>query len=138
MNFAYVDSSVWINRLEGLADYQVLVHDCLASLRMDGWELCVSEAIFLEVLVKPYRHHRKDLITMYRNSFDCAYFLKNFGGLFEAALHIAQSENLKALDAIHVAFAIEYGCELFITTDPDFRFLKSLPVRWIDLSRESP
>lgn len=46
---------------------------------------------------------------------------------------IAQGENLKAMDAIHVAIAIQHGCKRFVSTDPHFKNLKIIPSIWIPL-----
>jgi hypothetical protein len=47
---------------------------------------------------------------------------------------IAQDENLKTMDAIHVAIAVQHGCKRFVSTDTHFKNLKIMPVTWIDLS----
>ncbi len=138
MPFGYVDSSVWITYMEGKPAYQRVVDSELTLLERKGWQLCLSDLVILEVLIKPQNENRVQLVDSYKGVFSKGVLLPTFQAVFERSHSLAQENGLKALDAIHVAFAIEYGCELFITTDPDFRFLKSLPVRWIDLSRESP
>ncbi len=133
--FAYVDTSIWIAYVEGLPPYQAMIEMQLEKLRQDGWDFCISQAVMMEILYKPYRENDHALVSVYHNLFAKTKLLPNFLNLLEDGLKIIQFEKLKALDAIHVAFAAKYKCELFVTTDPDFRPLKSLPLYWIDLSQ---
>ena len=55
MKHAYVDACVWITLVEGLDDYRPAVRSALGSLAQDGWALCTSDAVWLEVLVRPLR-----------------------------------------------------------------------------------
>lgn len=50
---------------------------------------------------------------------------------------ITQTENLKGMDAIHVAFADRYHCKCFISSDPHFRKLKVVPPIWVNLEENS-
>lgn len=53
--------------------------------------------------------------------------------MFTDALSIAESERIKAMDAVHIAIANHYGCGRFVTTDPRFVSLSLLTPLWIDL-----
>ena len=138
MKLAYVDSSVWITRIEGLPAYQSLVHDYLRAIKANGWQLCISDAVLLEVLAKPRQENRQDLITFYSQFFQRLHRLVTFEEVFRNALIVAEADRLKGLDALHVAFAAKYNCGCSVTTDPDFKTLKSLPLHWIDLSESTP
>ncbi|RJP20735.1 MAG: PIN domain-containing protein [Candidatus Omnitrophota bacterium] len=63
--------------------------------------------------------------------------MPNYRGVFKDALTIAAKEKLRAIDAVHVAFAAHYHCERFVTTDVHFKNLSALPVFLIDLSSVS-
>lgn len=138
MKLAYVDSSVWIVRAEGFPLYQSLVTQRLHDLLNDEWQFCYSGAVLLEVLAKPKQAKQYYLITSYQNFFQRIHRLNTFEDLFQKALLISESNKLKGMDAVHAAFAIEYDCELFITTDPDFQSLNDLSLNFIDLSNTSP
>lgn len=133
MKRAYLDSSIWIARTEGLPVYREFVRKELMSLTENDWQFCFSDVVILEVLIKPQRQNQEDLLDIYKEAFMEATRLCTFDSVFQNALVYAQRDGLKALDAIHVAFAVNYECGLFVTTDPDFRSLKSLPLHWIDL-----
>jgi len=135
---AYVDSSVWITRFEGIPVYYQKVKDTLLNFENEGWYFCYSDLVLLEVLLKPFKENQEFLLESYKRAFETSLFLPNYDELLKQALLIAKSDNLKSIDAIHVAFAVEYNCELFVTTDPHFRTLQSLPLHIIDLSHVSP
>ncbi|MFQ5639076.1 MAG: hypothetical protein ACE5IR_13925 [bacterium] len=50
---------------------------------------------------------------------------------------IAKTENLKGLDAVHVAIAERNRCKLFVSTDPHFRNLKTVRPFWINLKEKN-
>jgi predicted nucleic acid-binding protein len=128
MKLAYLDSSVWITRVEGLPIYREIISDALDKLRAERWLFCTSDATLLEVLPKPYRDKCHSIITVYNKLFEQARILKSFPNVFEDALIIAQNENLKAMDAIHVSIAFHHGCKRFVSTDSHFnRIYATLP-----------
>ncbi|MCP4701344.1 MAG: hypothetical protein GY862_31490 [Gammaproteobacteria bacterium] len=47
MKLAYVDSSVWITRFEGLPDYQQKIGKHMMELAAKGWNFAASEAVSL-------------------------------------------------------------------------------------------
>lgn len=138
MQIAYLDSSVWIVRLEGSPIYRQRVKRELLALEQNGWKFGLSDAVVLETLLKPHHQQQNVLIDYYNQVFQESMFFPIFDDVFKNALEIAQRDNLKAMDAIHVAFAVAYDCQLFITTDPDFRNLTSMPLHLIDLSQAAP
>jgi len=138
MKLVYVDSSVWIAYVEGYHSYQALVEEELHALIQAGSKLCLSDAVFLEVLNKPHQEKQQELLTSYHYVFKHIHRLNTYEDIFRDALQVGETDHLKGLDAVHVAFAVKYACELFITTDPDFRTLKSLPLLLIDLSSAAP
>ncbi len=127
MQIAYVDSAVWIAQSEGTEAYQQIIDKKLTSLENEGWLFAFFDLVTLEVLLKPNRQKQKDLIDSYAEAFAQALQLTSFEDVFKNASGIAQTDNLKAMDAIHVRIAVKHQCELFITTDPDFLNLKSPP-----------
>jgi predicted nucleic acid-binding protein len=135
MNLAYVDSSVWIVRFEGLPLYKKIVNDWLTRLGKDGWMLCISEAVILEIMPKPYRNNDISVIDAYNEVFEQTKILKSFPNVFKDALKISQTENLKAMDSVHLAIAKHHACERFVSTDPHFKNLKAISPMWIDLNK---
>lgn len=132
---AYIDSSVWITRFEGIAFYQDKIENSLHILEQEGWVLCISEVVLLEALFKPYHKNQKPLITLYNRIFAQMMILSNYDNIFRDALSIAIEENLRGIDSVHIALALHYGCEKFVTTDNHFKKLRILPPLWINLNQ---
>lgn len=130
----YIDSSIWITYVEGLPAYQNNVEKHLEKLKKDGCRFCMSQAVILETLSKPYRKNNQALVSVYTELFQNSKILPNYLNLFSDCMEIMRTETLKAMDSIHIAFAVHYDCELFVTTDLDFRNVKSISIRWIELS----
>ena len=105
MKLAYVDACVWITLIEGLDEYRPPVRAALASLANDGWELCTSDAVHLEVLFRPLRLKQERLCGIYRTLLDETRSLAIPQTVFADALSMATSEGLKAMDAVHYAIA---------------------------------
>lgn len=125
MRLAYVDSCIWITLIEGVESYRPPIQNALASLAHEGWELCTSDAVRLEVLVRPQRLGDNNLVDIYEALLDAARTLPVRPAVFKDALVTATREGLKAMDSVHVAIAAQHGCERFVTTDPHFQDLTS-------------
>jgi hypothetical protein len=65
-------------------------------------------------------------------------YLKSYPNIFTEALQVAHIENLKGLDAVHLALASHHRCTLFVSSDPHFRDLTTITPYWIDLSQHVP
>lgn len=133
MNLAYIDACVWITLVEGLDNYRPAVRSALSSLAQDGWDLCTSDAVRLEVLVRPLRLKQERIAGFYRALLDTNRILSIPETVFADALSITTRESLKAMDAVHVAIAGHHGCGRFVTTDPHFRSLETVTPEWIQL-----
>jgi predicted nucleic acid-binding protein len=133
MKLAYIDACVWITLVEGLDRYRPPVRLALASLARDGWELCTSDAVTLEVLVRPLWLKQERVSGLYRALLGTNRFLNIPEAVFADALSITTCEGLKAMDAVHVAIAAHHECGRFVTTDPHFRSLKTVTPLWIEL-----
>lgn len=133
MKLAYIDSCIWIARVEGLVRYKQIIDKKLNDLAEEGWIFCASELVTLEILTKPLKENNDNLAQIYRKLFEKVRILKNYSNIFKDALLISQTENLKGMDSIHVAFADHYKCKRFVSSDPHFADLKIIPALWIDL-----
>lgn len=136
MKRAYVDSSVWITRFEGLALYREAIDSELKRLAELGWSFVVSEAVAMEVLLKPYRSNDQLLLEVYQEVFSgCGGLLPAYPEIFSEALDVARLEGLKSMDAAHVALALHHQCECVVSADKHFKDLNVLPTVWIELPR---
>ena len=99
MKLAYVDACVWITLVEGL-DHRPPIRATLASLAEDGWEFCASDAVRLEVLIRPQRLKQDRLIDLYLGLLDTSRTLSIPPIVFADALTVASVDGLKAMDAM--------------------------------------
>jgi predicted nucleic acid-binding protein len=133
MKQAYIDSCVWITAIEGLSDYQERIDQALRQLTEQGWKFCTSDVVLFELLLKPMKTGQADLIKRYYLLFEKMKHLSSYPNLFTEALHIAHLENLKGMDAVHLAIAAHHHCMLFVSTDPHLRSLVTITPCWINL-----
>lgn len=131
---AYVDSSVWIERIEGMEKYHNIIDEVWQDMIQEGWQFCISEPVILEVMCRPLWNNDQPAIEAYNHAFSQAYMLPYFEGIFQSALSIIRLEQIKSLDAIHLAYASHYQCDRFITTDTHFKSVTTVPIHFIDLA----
>lgn len=136
MKLAYVDSSIWITRIEGLPIYRNIINDCLNQLTNEKLVLCCSPVVMLEIFPKLYKDKNNTLIEIYNKLFEQTHQLKSFPNVFEQAMMITHTENLKSMDAIHVAIAIHHGCQCLVSTDSHFKNLTKIRPSWINLKKK--
>jgi predicted nucleic acid-binding protein len=95
----------------------------------------VSTIILPEILAKPLKESDAELVAAYRSMFD------NTQGIIlrpvsaAIAYHAANLRaryNLKTPDALHIATAIEAGCQAFLTNDLDLRRVNDIQVLALD------
>lgn len=122
---AYVDASVWIARVEGEPYYKNIVEEKMDELTQKGWLFCISKAVMMEVFHKPYRNHNPELVSLYNEIFGNTKVLPGYSQMLEDGFNVMKIENLKAMDSIHVALALHYNCEGFVSTDTDFQNLRN-------------
>lgn len=138
MKLAYIDSCIYIARVEGISAYKTVITEHLQKLAQDGWVTCISKLVELEILFKPFKDEQHLLIQQYRQLFDALNVVNNYPELFEDAQQIIQRETLRVIDALHVAIARHHNCLLFVSSDPHFRDLTTITPYWIDLSQYAP
>jgi len=133
MKQAYIDSCVWITAIEGFPEYQSKIDQTLRHLTEDGWKFCTSDVVLFELLLKPMKDSQPDVIERYRALCAKMKRLKSFPNVFTEALNIAHLENLKGMDAVHLAIAVHHCCTLFVSTDSHLRSLTTITPCWINL-----
>ena len=47
MRLAYLDTAIWITRVEGLPTYREQIDKVLSELAKDDWIFCISDAVIL-------------------------------------------------------------------------------------------
>ena len=102
----------------------------LALLRAAGDEVAVCDAARLECLIKPLSTGNPIAVATYQSFFasPLVRMLAVSAAAWERAAQLGATNNLKPLDAVHLAAAIEHGCGLFLTNDAPLARCKAIRV----------
>jgi predicted nucleic acid-binding protein len=127
---AYLDANVVIYLIEIAAVWGPKAAARIGRLRAAGDEVAVSDIARLECLVGPLTTGDAVLVA----DFDA--FFRNPGVLVlpvtaadcERAARIRAVYRFQALDALHLAAAVEHGCGMFLTNDAALAGFPDVPV----------
>jgi uncharacterized protein len=127
---AYLDANFIIYLVEMHPIWGPKVQARLGQLRALGDRIASGDASRLECLVGPYLLGDPIILAEYFAFFqapDITMFPLTATACERAAL-IRATHNLKPLDSLHLAAAIEHGCGLFLTNDVDLLRCALIPV----------
>ena len=125
----YFDTNVFIYLVEGYAAFETSLNDIRDSIFHQEAEIFTSELTLCEVLVVPFRSNNTELVNIYRQLIqESGAFnllptkLETYirGSLFRAQM------GLKMADAIHMATAVEWRCEVFVSNDIGLKVPKGM------------
>lgn len=122
----YADTSVFIYTLESHPEYWLLLQPLWLQFERKLVDIYTSELTLLEVLVNPIKQKDELLINDYQNLLldtNIQLIPINQSILKEAA-NIRAKNKIKTPDAIHVATALNFNCDVFLTNDLG---LKNIP-----------
>ena len=80
-------------------------------------DICVSDLVVLECLVKPLRQKNEPLIAKFKSEFEGFVNLQMNAGVYFAAAQLRADYGIKVPDALHLACALHHGCTEFWTND---------------------
>lgn len=116
----YLDSNIFIYAIEGFDKYRSVLVDLFTAVEGGNIIVVTSELTLAECLVKPFKDNNKGLEEVYTShilgSGSLTLIPIDRDCLIKSA-ELRGKTNLKLPDAIHVASAIGYGCDLFLTND---------------------
>ena len=96
----------------------------------------VSDALWLEIMPAPLRNKRSNEVAFYENFFTRARHIPMTDAIMRRARDLAGRYFLDAMDAIHIAYALQAGADQFISaensTKPMFA-VQEMPVLTIAL-----
>lgn len=122
----YIDSNIVIYAIEGLAQYAAQVQSLLDAMDAAEVFIVTSELTLAEVLVGPLKTQNLSIQRAYRAFLTTTPTLEvapiSRTVLTEAA-QLRATTKLKLPDAIHLAAAMQYQCDTFLTNDETFRVL---------------
>ena len=126
----YFDTNVFIYFLDRGMFFDVvapLLSAC-AEGRMTG---CTGDAAVAETMVMPYRHNNMAKTAQFKAFFSLEGFLtvhSHTAQTFDLAAQFAGTRNMRLIDALHYATALQAGCRFFITNDAGIKSTDELEV----------
>jgi predicted nucleic acid-binding protein len=121
----YLDTCIFIYWIEGPAPFDARVRTHLATLQAAGHRFAISEFSRLECLVKPLGMGDGALLLDYERMFLApnVTFVPLDAPVYERAATIrgvhayASGKRYSVQDALHLAVAVQAGCDSFLTND---------------------
>ena len=114
-----LDTNIVIYLVEENAVWTPKADARLVRLRAAGDDVAVGDAARLECLTKPLAAGNAADVAAYRDFFadPLVRMLPVTAAVWERAALVGATFQLKPLDSVHLATAIEHGCGLFLTND---------------------
>lgn len=119
----YFDTNIFIYFLDQGAHFDLvapLLSAC-AEGRVTG---CTGDAAIAETMVMPYRHQNMAKIAQFKAFFSLEGFLtvhSHSAQTFDLAAQFAGTRNMRLIDALHCATALQAGCRFLVTNDMGFK-----------------
>ncbi len=103
----------------------------LTALRATGDQFAVSDLVRMECLVGPMKFGDAVLLAKFPAFFAApgVSVLPITPAVCDRAAAIRANHGFKALDALHLAAAVEHGCRLFLTADAQLARFPHIPIQ---------
>jgi predicted nucleic acid-binding protein len=123
----YLDTCIVIYSIEGQAPFQQRARNHLALLEAAGHRFVVSDLTRNECFVKPLGVGDGTLLLQYSNFFGgpnlhtvgLTLIMHERASRIRGTHFYANGKRYSLPDALHLAAAIDFGCEAFLTNDND-------------------
>ena len=124
------DSVILIYYFDHSGPFNVRATTRLAALAANGDHIAISELVRLEYRVKPLKNNDSVKLTLFdafcvRPDVQLAPLAK---AEFERATVVRAAHNFRLGDSLHLAAAVEAGCDLFLTNDSRLSSFSDIPV----------
>lgn len=131
----YIDTSVFIYFIEKNTVYHKTCERIFENIETGTVKASTSTLTLLEVLVKPYKLKRDDLVLSFYSLFSTypnISWINLTLGISDLAAKLRAEYGLKTPDAIQAASAISHDAKGFICNDRVFKKIKDLDCLIID------
>ena len=116
----YLDANLYIYALEGIETYRATMAGLLAAIDRQDVSVIASELLFTELLPRPMKDGRQDLVERYLELFSRTpriHLVPVDRRVILRSVHLRADFGLRSMDALHLATALVHDCETFITND---------------------
>jgi predicted nucleic acid-binding protein len=126
----YCDSAILIYYLDSIGPLNIRATNWLRSVHASGDQLVVSDLTRLECRVKPLRLRHAAALAAFDSFFAQAdvRVAPLTSAVLDRATDVRALHNFTTTDSIHLAAAIESGCDRFLTNDFRLHSFTSIPV----------
>lgn len=126
----YLDTNIVIYFVEKHATYGPKVAARLAAAYAAKDTLALSDLTRMECLVGPLQSGKQLLLAKFNAFFQLptVTVLSMSAAVFDRAARVRALWRFSALDALHLAAAVEHGCGLFLTNDARLARFPDIPV----------
>ena len=125
----YLDANIIIYLMEGFEPFAPILSSLLEAIEAGQITCITSEITLAEVLVRPLKQEAVELVKVYTDALNDKRLLTlqpvAYQTLMDAAFARAKT-GMKLPDAIHVATAVQGGCDVFLTNDKGIKTPKRL------------
>jgi uncharacterized protein len=115
----YTDSCVLIYYLDQVGPFHQRATNRLAQISQSSGQIVVSDLVRLECRVKPLQLGDKARLAQFDGFFVSSnvIFAPMSSAVFDRATSIRATHGFKLADSLHLAAALESGCQMFLTND---------------------
>ncbi len=114
---AFLDTNLFIYLIEENELYLNKVHNLLDFLEKNGYEIITSTLTLGEILTKPYKENRMDLVETYKDFFSEIRLVELNSETASLFAKVRADYKIKTLDAVRLASAVYSKADLFVTND---------------------
>ena len=116
----YLDANLYIYAFECIETHRKPMAELLAAIDRQQATVIASELLFTEILPRPVREGRHELVERYLDLFRGTSPIRLVPVDRSAILrsvHLRAEFGLRSMDALHLATALVHDCESFVTND---------------------
>ena len=113
----FLDTNIFIYLIEEHPRYVRKIDDLLRLLERDKYEIITSTLTVGEILTKPYKENRSDLIKTYHAFFEEMVLIDLNSDIASLFAKMRVQCGIKTPDAVQIASAMYAEADLFVTND---------------------
>ena len=114
---AFLDTNLFIYLIEENELYLKKVHKLLLFLDENGYEVITSTLTLGEILTKPYKDKRLDLVKSYKEFFQDMELVELNSEIASLFAEIRATYSIKTPDAVQLASAVYAEADIFVSND---------------------
>ena len=113
----FFDTNLFIYLIEENPIYFNQINKLIKFLMDNNYQIVTSTLTLGEILTKPYKDNRMDLVQEYKIFFSAIELVELNNEIASIFARVRADYGIKTPDAIQLASAVYAGCDLFATND---------------------